>query len=178
MTTDEELVMDLALSALENLFGIPDKWTGEGGGDVAVWRLGGSYRAQQAITAIKQARAAPVQKRPQNCGTSYCSCVECVMEPAPVQEPEYWNVIDPAGNIVASETDAIRGWARIAGSYKPTVEGLLGFHDQGWRVLPKVTPPAATVQVSPLEFVTMAMEKEHLVGKPLFWAEWPNKENT
>jgi hypothetical protein len=63
-------------------------------------------------------------------------------QPAPVQEPEYWNVIDPAGNIVASETDAIRGWARIAGSYKPTVEGLLGFHDQGWRVLPKATPPA------------------------------------
>ena len=61
----------------------------------------------------------------------------------PEQEPEYWNVIDPAGNIVASETDAIRGWARVAGSYKPTVEGLLGFHDQGWRVLPKVTPPAA-----------------------------------
>jgi hypothetical protein len=26
------------------------------------------------------------QKRPQNCGTSYCSCIECVMEPAPVQE--------------------------------------------------------------------------------------------
>jgi len=59
----------------------------------------------------------------------------------PVQEPEYWNVIDPAGNVVASETDAIRGWARIAGSYKPTVEGLLGLHEQGWRVLPKVTPP-------------------------------------
>ena len=37
---------------------------------------------------------------------------------------------------------------------------------------------APTVQVSPLEFVTMVMEKEHLVGKPLFWAEWPNKENT
>jgi len=58
----------------------------------------------------------------------------------PVQKPEYWNVIDPSGNVVASETDAIRGWARIAGSYKPTVEGLLGFHEQGWRVLPKVNP--------------------------------------
>jgi hypothetical protein len=32
------------------------------------------------------------------------------------------------------------------------------------------------VQVSPLEFVTMVMEKEHLVGKPIFWAQWPNKE--
>ena len=53
MTKDEAL--RLALEALENLFGIPDKWTGEGGGDVAVWRLGGSYRAQEAITAIKAA---------------------------------------------------------------------------------------------------------------------------
>ena len=34
------------------------------------------------------------------------------------------------------------------------------------------------VQVSPLEFVEMVMEKEHLIGKPIFWAEWPNKENT
>jgi hypothetical protein len=53
MTKDEAL--RLALEALENLFGIPDKWTGEGGGDVAVWRLGGSYRAQEAIKAIKAA---------------------------------------------------------------------------------------------------------------------------
>jgi hypothetical protein len=34
------------------------------------------------------------------------------------------------------------------------------------------------VQVSPLEFVEMVMEKEHLIGNPIFWAEWPNKENT
>ena len=34
------------------------------------------------------------------------------------------------------------------------------------------------VQVSPFVFVEMVMEKEHLVGKPIFWAEWPNKENT
>jgi hypothetical protein len=33
------------------------------------------------------------------------------------------------------------------------------------------------VQVSPLEFVEMVMEKEQLVGNPIFWAEWPNKEN-
>jgi len=41
-----------------------------------------------------------------------------------------------------------------------------------WEQLYQPSP----VQVSPLEFVTMVMEKEHLVGKPLFWAEWPNKE--
>jgi hypothetical protein len=40
------------------------------------------------------------------------------------------------------------------------------------RKLPEQEP----VQVSPLEFVEMVMEKEHLVGKPVFWAEWPNKE--
>jgi hypothetical protein len=32
------------------------------------------------------------------------------------------------------------------------------------------------VQVPPLQFVEMVMEKEHLIGKPIFWAEWPNKE--
>ena len=42
-------------------------------------------------------------------------------------------------------------------------------------VPPQVQQPAA--KVSPLEFVTMVLEKEHLVGKPLIWAEWPNKES-
>ena len=38
----------------------------------------------------------PEQKRPQNCGTSYCSCIECVMEPAPVHDTEahYKSVIE------------------------------------------------------------------------------------
>jgi len=57
------------------------------------------------------------------------------------QEPVVWNVIDPFGKIVATEKDAIRGWARIQG-YKPTVESLLGFQEQGWRVVPASPPPA------------------------------------
>jgi hypothetical protein len=68
MNKDEAL--RLALEALEKLFGIPDKWTGEGEGDVAVWRLGGSYRAQQAITAIKaalEAKDEPVAGQPLPC---------------------------------------------------------------------------------------------------------------
>ena len=32
------------------------------------------------------------------------------------------------------------------------------------------------VQVSALEFVEMVYEKEHLVGKPIVWAQWPNPE--
>jgi len=57
MTKDEAL--RVALDALEKLFGIPDMLTGENSGDVAVWRLGGSYRTQQAIHAIKEALAQP-----------------------------------------------------------------------------------------------------------------------
>jgi len=50
-------VLKQALEALECLFGIPEQFTGKGGGDVAVWTLGGSYRAQQAIPALRQAIA-------------------------------------------------------------------------------------------------------------------------
>jgi len=60
----------------------------------------------------------------------------------PEQKPVAWNVIDPTGKIVATEMNSVRGWARIEG-YKPTVEGLLGFHEQGWRVVP-TTPPQRT----------------------------------
>ena len=35
---------------------------------------------------------------------------------------------------------------------------------------------AQPVQVSVAEFVEMVLEKEHLVGKPLVWAQWPNEE--
>jgi hypothetical protein len=41
------------------------------------------------------------------------------------------------------------------------------------------TPPAAQpapVQVSPTDFVDMVMDKEDATGKPIFWAEWPNRE--
>jgi hypothetical protein len=40
------------------------------------------------------------------------------------------------------------------------------------------TPPAqpAPVQVSPTDFVDMVLDKEDAIGKPLFWAEWPNRE--
>ncbi len=34
----------------------------------------------------------------------------------------------------------------------------------------------APVQVSPTDFVDMVMDKEDAIGKPIFWAEWPNRE--
>jgi hypothetical protein len=47
------------------------------------------------------------------------------------------------------------------------------------KTTPITTPPAAQpalLQVSPTEFVDMVMDKEDAIGKPIFWAEWPNKE--
>ena len=34
----------------------------------------------------------------------------------------------------------------------------------------------APVQVSPADFVDMVMDKEDAIGKPILWAEWPNRE--
>jgi hypothetical protein len=51
-----------------------------------------------AIIDIQQARLAHVQKRPQNCGTGYCSCIECVMEPALVQDEDLYDLAVKADN--------------------------------------------------------------------------------
>lgn len=53
---------------------------------------------------------------------------------------EQWNLIDPHGAIRATEDTCIKSWARIDG-YKPTVEGLLGYEQQGWRVEPAQPAP-------------------------------------
>jgi len=71
------------------------------------------------------------------------------------QEPVAWSVIDPTGNILATEKNAIRGWARVNG-YKPTVEGLLGLHELGWRVLP-TSPPAAQPAQEPSQWRDMVV---------------------
>lgn len=44
-----------------------------------------------------------------------------------------WHLIDPHGKIVATEASCVKAWARIEG-YKPTIEGLLGYEQKGWRV--------------------------------------------
>lgn len=64
--------MKLALEALED---IGDEW-----GFTSKRTL---PNRKKAITALREALAEqPAQKRPQNCGTGYCSCIECVVEPA------------------------------------------------------------------------------------------------
>ena len=67
---------------------------------------------ENAITAIKAALAQPEQKRPQNCGTGYCSCIECVMEP-PQRKPLTESMIK-AG---LAELEAIRQ-TELVGDYE------------------------------------------------------------
>jgi hypothetical protein len=57
------------------------RYSPDGEGGMEVDSLGVYVKHQD----VSNPPAAPVQKRPQNCGTGYCSCIECVMEPAPVQ---------------------------------------------------------------------------------------------
>jgi len=57
---------------------------------------------------------------------------------------------------------------------------MAGYKGDHAEVKPLYTrPPAAQpapVQVSPTDFVDMVMDKEDAIGKPIFWAEWPNRE--
>ena len=46
---------------------------------------------------------------------------------------------------------------------------------QSGHTLPESANPTP-VMVNPLEFVEMVMEKEHLVGRPIIWTQWPNEE--
>ena len=50
------------------------------------------------------------------------------------------------------------------------------WRDEAYRLAGHALPVTDAVKVSPLEFVTMALEREHLVGRPVMWAEWPNPE--
>ena len=50
------------LAALQSLFGVPDKYTGLGGGAVAVWRLGGSAAPMDAISILQSKLEEPAPK--------------------------------------------------------------------------------------------------------------------
>ena len=46
--------------------------------------------------ALRSALEQPAQKRPQNCGTGYCSCIECVME----QQDEFGKEVDAVDTLI------------------------------------------------------------------------------
>jgi len=122
--------MKQALEALEKLFGIPAMWTGEGGGDVAVWRLGGSYRAQQAITSLRKAIAEAEQEpkrlwlwknfvdgRPEYWAfDNPYPCVSAQGDPLTLGEPCGWAFLKPSvnGRPDRSEQEVINTVTRLA----------------------------------------------------------------
>lgn len=68
--------------------------------------------------------------------------------------------------------------AREAGGWTSSFHGRwVLYQDALERFANLVAAREKPVQVSPLEFVTAVLEKEHLVGKPLMWTQWPNEEN-
>jgi hypothetical protein len=60
--------------------------------------------------AIAKNTVPTLQKRPQNCGTGYCSCVECVMEPAPAPMAHIVGEIDHNSKVW---TPAQRQWVGL-----------------------------------------------------------------
>jgi hypothetical protein len=54
-------------------------------------------KSMSRSAAIAKNTVPILQKRPQNCGTGYCSCIECVMEPAAqpaVHEGRDWSLLE------------------------------------------------------------------------------------
>ena len=55
------------------------------------------------------------------------------------QKAGKWSLIGPDGTVRATESSCVMAWARMSG-YKATVEGLLGYEQHGWRVVPAHPP--------------------------------------
>ena len=62
--------------------------------------------------------------------------------------------------------------AFLAGQMSKTVKTFSGGEPN--YVIPQETKGSA--QVSPAEFIHIVEGKEDLTGKPIMWAEWPNRE--
>ena len=63
----------------------PVMWVMPDGKTVDKWGLQ-FYGGQTGTPLYTHPQPKAEQKRPQNCGTSFCSCIECVMEPEPKAE--------------------------------------------------------------------------------------------
>jgi len=62
---------------------------------------------------------------------------------------------------------------------RPQIIGVLVKQDQDAAITALRTalaePEQEPVQVTPIDFVTAVLGKEDCVGKPIMWAEWPNR---
>jgi len=97
----------------------------------------------------------------------YCPAITAIKEALAESEPNYKKALE----VWLDKTE----W--VQETVKPHELGMHRADVLKQRIEATLAQPEQEpVQVSPLQFVEMVMEKEHLVGKPIFWAEWPNKE--
>ncbi len=111
----------------------------------AVFSDGSHAVSVDGFTWTAQPPAAPVQKQPQNCGTGYCSCIECVMEPAPVQVDAWPCVIAEADfeqNTITLKMQcsdykvgAGKHWLHTT---KPAAQPAQPAVPEGWKLVPAV----------------------------------------
>ena len=71
----------------------------------AIW-FGWCHAPYQRDEALRQALEQPAQERPQNCGTGYCSCIECLYEQTAPAQP--W--------VGLTDEEIIKCWGQVSGT--------------------------------------------------------------
>ena len=84
-------------------------------------------------------------KRPQNCGTGYCSCIECVMEPAPAPMAHIVGEIDHIGK-VWQPAPVQRTWVGLTDEDRLQVAKQTGCMSVDWIDVIKATETALKIK--------------------------------
>jgi hypothetical protein len=124
-----------------------------------------------AITALRTALAEPEQEQ-KHIGPEWVPCVKLpVTVHVREQRPGEAHVSTREGITPIRPDDLImRG---VAGEEYPIGRELF---NRTYRLGEQRTEPEQEpVQVTPLDFVTAVLGKEDCVGRPIMWAEWPNR---
>ena len=124
----------------------------------------GLREAVNRSVAIAKNTVPTLQKRPQNCGTGYCSCIECVIEPAPVQPEQrpVWVDVAIRGDMARAVFDAIR--VAVPGLGPWGAFDALEVQRMADALKPFTTPPAAQLKPLTLETIKKLMPKPDSKG--------------
>jgi hypothetical protein len=117
---------------------------------------------QQALEALTRIWEDGLENFPESGHDAAITALRAAIEQADEQEPVAWGLMDDHGEVY--DCVAPSEHAKYEGRYTVPL----------YTIPPAAQP--APVQVSPTDFVDMVMDKEDATGKPIFWAEWPNKE--
>jgi ferredoxin len=128
----------------------------------------------RAELARVDARLAEV-KRPQNCGTGHCSCIECVVEPAPVQEGRDWSLLEATQESLREHMAEIK---RLKAAQPAPVKT---YHDgKPWPVQPVVSLQCAhchvTIETLNDKVTQLMAAREPLTDAQILAANYPDGE--